>query len=72
MIYPPKRCKYCKALFNPTQRTQDFCQPAHRKAYWQYGALNWDKFADRIEKKVRQIVREEMAAVEAERLRNVG
>lgn len=63
---PPRRCKYCRAIFTP-RRTQDkaakFCTAAHRKAFWKNGALPFDKLMVRIEKKTREIVREEFAAL---------
>jgi hypothetical protein len=57
----PRRCKYCRALFTP-ERAQDknakFCTPNHRKAYWRYGGLPFDKMKDALEKRVRKIIRE--------------
>lgn len=63
-----RSCKYCNARFIPN-RPQDkgakFCCPAHRKAYWAYGRLPYEKMALRLEKQlrkqIRETVREELA-----------
>jgi hypothetical protein len=58
-----RRCKYCRANFIP-QRSQDkdakFCCPNHRKAFWRYGGLPFDKLMVRIEREIKRIVREEL------------
>jgi len=66
----PRTCKYCRAAFTPTRaqgRAAKFCCPNHRKAYWRYGGLPFDKMMDRIRRElpeiVRDIVREELAKV---------
>ena len=60
----PRRCKYCRATFMP-ERAQDkeakFCCPNHRKAYWRYGGLPFDKMKEQIMKDVRKMVRAEIA-----------
>lgn len=66
MIYPTKRCRYCKAVFYPTQKTQVFCSEDHQKSYWKHGALPFDKLMARVEKETRRIVREEFAALAAQ------
>lgn len=61
-----RRCKYCRANFLP-DRPQDkeakFCSAAHRKSFWRYGGLPFDKMKLQIMKDVRAIVREEFAAL---------
>lgn len=61
-----RRCKYCRAVFYP-ERPQDkdakFCCPNHRKAFWRYGGLPFDKMMTRIEKDVRRIVRDELRKI---------
>lgn len=61
----PRRCKYCRGTFVP-ERPQDkeakFCCPNHRKAYWRFGSLPFDKMKEQIMKEVRKMVREELAA----------
>ena len=58
-----RRCKYCRASFVP-ERPQDkdakFCCPNHRKAFWRYGGLPFDKLMVRVEKEIKRIVREEI------------
>jgi len=60
----PRRCKYCKGNFIP-ERPQDkdakFCTPNHRKAFWRYGGLPFDKMKEQIMKDVRKMVRTEIA-----------
>ena len=60
----PRRCKYCKGNFIP-ERPQDkdskFCTPNHRKAFWRYGGLPFDKMKEQIMKDVRKMVRAEIA-----------
>jgi hypothetical protein len=62
----PRRCKYCRCTFVP-ERAQDknarFCCPNHRKAYWRYGGLPYDKMREQIMRDVRKIVREEIDAI---------
>lgn len=59
----PRRCKYCKGNFIP-ERPQDkdakFCTPNHRKAFWRYGGLPFDKMKEQIMKDVRKLVRESL------------
>jgi hypothetical protein len=58
---PARRCKYCRANFIPL-RAQDkdakFCCPNHRKAFWRYGGLPFDKLMVRVEKEMKALVRE--------------
>ena len=60
----PRRCKYCRGTFVP-ERAQDkdakFCCPNHRKAYWRFGGLPFDKMKEQIMKDVRKMVRTEVA-----------
>lgn len=66
--YRMRPCRLCKAKFKPTTHvvscadTQEFCCPNHRKEYWKYGGLPFDKLIARIEKRCREIVKEEIAA----------
>lgn len=42
----PRKCKYCKAIFTPTRpqdKDQKYCCANHRKYYWEYGALPFEK-----------------------------
>ena len=61
-----RRCKYCRATFIPN-RAQDkdakFCCPNHRKAFWRYGGLPFDKLMVRVERDIRRIVREEIRKI---------
>jgi len=60
----PRRCRYCRALFIPKRKQDDgakFCSPNHRKAFWRYGGLPFDKMIDRLKGMVREIVRKEIA-----------
>lgn len=72
MTYPSRRCRYCKAVFYPTQKKQVFCTEDHQKAFWKHGALPFEKLMARVEKETRRIVREEVAAVFAEMRANAG
>src|ERR1035437_2871312 len=55
-----RSCRYCKAKFKPERKDQRFCKPAHRKSFWKYGGLNFDKMKEQIMKDVRKMVREEL------------
>jgi hypothetical protein len=57
---PNRTCRYCKAKFKPERKDQRFCKPAHRKSFWKYGGLNFDKMKEQIMKDVRKMVREEI------------
>ena len=63
--YRPRLCRLCKLEFKPTTKNaknadgQDFCTPAHRKEFWKHGKLPFQKLMIRIEKRLREIVREE-------------
>lgn len=67
----PRRCKYCRAWFVP-ERTQAknaiFCSPNHRKAFWRYGGLPFDKMKEQIMREVRKMV----PTLVAEALANPG
>jgi len=62
----PRRCKYCRGNFVP-ERAQDkdakFCCPNHRKAYWRYGGLPFDKMRDQIMKDVRRELKAQHAEI---------
>ena len=64
--YRFRPCRLCKAKFKPTTHVvscadaQEFCCPNHRKEYWKYGGLPYDKLMARIEKRCREIAREEI------------
>jgi hypothetical protein len=60
-----RRCKYCRATFVPSDPRAlyaKFCCEQHRKMFWRYGGLPFDKMKVQIEKHMRKIVREEMIA----------
>jgi hypothetical protein len=61
---PNRSCRYCKAKFKPVREDQRFCKPAHRKAFWKYGGLPFDKMKEQIIKDVRKMVRAEFAAMQ--------
>ena len=60
-ILRPRRCKYCRGTFVP-ERAQDkdqrFCCGNHRKAYWRFGGLPFDKMKTQIFKEVKKLVRD--------------
>ena len=58
---PNRTCRYCRAKFKPIREDQRFCKPDHRKAFWKYGGLPFDKMRDQIMKEVRKIIHEELA-----------
>lgn len=70
-----RKCKYCglvfvtKSTYNGSQ--QKFCKPAHRKAYFDEGKQPMDiilaRHDKKQEKRLRQIIREEFAALMLER-----
>jgi hypothetical protein len=68
--YRKRKCKLCKLPFVPTTKNaknadgQEFCQDAHRKEFWKYGSLPMAKMMARIEKRCREIAREELALFE--------
>ena len=55
---PSRSCRYCKAKFRPVREDQRFCKADHRKAFWKYGSLPFDKMRDQLEKHVRKVVHE--------------
>ena len=65
-LLDPRRCKYCRGTFVP-ERAQDkdskFCCPNHRKAYWRYGGLPFDKMKEQLMREVRKMIRAEFAAM---------
>lgn len=67
--YRPRKCRLCKLTFKPTDKNpanaagQEFCCPGHRKDFWKHGALPFDKLMAKIEKRVRQIVRDELKSI---------
>ena len=72
-LLKPRRCKYCRGSFVP-ERAQDkdakFCCPNHRKAFWRYGGLPFDKMKEQLMKDVRKMVRAEIAEL-AEQVRKL-
>lgn len=48
LSYPPRKCRYCKGLFIPFQKSQLFCTESHRKLYWKYGTIPFEKLARRL------------------------
>lgn len=71
-LLKPRRCKYCRGNFVP-ERAQDkdakFCCPNHRKAYWRFGGLPFDKMKEQIMKEVRKMVAPTVQALVQEELR---
>ena len=67
--YRFRPCRLCKAKFKPTTHVvacadaQEFCCPNHRKEYWKYGGLPFDKLMARIEKRCRELAQQEAADV---------
>lgn len=49
---PTKQCRYCRAKFRPTRNTQRFCKPDHRKAFFRYGGLPYDKLRDQMRRDI--------------------
>src|ERR1039458_5578881 len=68
--YKPRPCRFCKLEFKPTTKNpknadeQEFCCAAHRKEFWKHGKLPFQKLQLRMEKRMRQIVREELNGVD--------
>src|ERR1039458_4510668 len=64
--YNPRPCRFCKLEFKPTTKNpknadeQEFCCAAHRKEFWKHGKLPFQKMQLRMEKRMRQIAREEI------------
>jgi|ERR1035441_1822912 hypothetical protein len=64
--YRPRPCRFCKLEFKPTTKNpknadeQEFCCAAHRKEFWKHGKLPFQKLLLRIEKRMREICREEI------------
>lgn len=55
-----RRCKYCRATFvpeRPQDKDQKFCEPNHRKAYFRYGGLPFDKMREQVLKEVRKEIK---------------
>jgi hypothetical protein len=50
--YPARKCKYCRGLFIPFQKHQEFCVDTHRKLYWKYGTIPFEKLSRRLELKI--------------------
>jgi hypothetical protein len=67
--YKPRPCRFCKLEFKPTTKNpknadeQQFCCAAHRKEFWKHGKLPYKKLQLRMEKRMREIVHEELDAV---------
>ena len=64
--YRMRKCRLCKSSFKPTTKviscanTQEFCCPNHRKEFWKYGGLPFDKMLKRIEIRCKEIARQEI------------
>ena len=54
-----RRCRYCKGIFTPIQRTQVFCSAKHQKAFWKHGAMPFEKLLAQVELEARRVAREE-------------
>lgn len=51
-----RRCKYCRATFVPEHlggKEAKFCCPNHRKAFWRYGGLPFDKMFEQVWRKIK-------------------
>lgn len=61
-----RKCKYCKLEFNTPAtyngQQMKFCKPAHRKAFDKEGEKPIDVILRKQEKRMREIVREEIRA----------
>jgi hypothetical protein len=73
--YKPRPCRFCKLEFKPTTKNpknadeQEFCCAAHRKEFWKHGKLPFQKLQLRMEKRMRQIAREEIEIAASELLK---
>jgi hypothetical protein len=68
VVLKPRPCRYCRVKFvpgRPQDKDAKFCQPNHRKAYWRYGGLRFDKFKAQLMKELKSYVREEVQRVAA-------
>jgi hypothetical protein len=55
----PRRCLYCRATFIPVRlagKEAKFCKAEHRKQYWRYGGLPFDKMKEQLWKAMRKEV----------------
>ena len=62
----PRKCRYCKATFQPQREHARFCCEDHRVEYWRYGKLPFQKMLARVEQEARRVAREEAQRVIAE------
>jgi len=53
-----RMCRLCRKEFKPKRKDQRFCKPAHRKSFWKYGGLPFDKMKEQIMKDVRKMMQE--------------
>lgn len=60
---PRRQCRYCKGRFQPIREDQRFCKPDHRKAFWRYGGLPYDKMREQIMKDVRRELKKQYDAL---------
>lgn len=51
-LQPFKQCRYCRAKFRPARNTQRFCKADHRKAFFKYGGLPYDKMRDQMRRDI--------------------
>jgi hypothetical protein len=64
-----RKCEFCRLPFKPSgkdqanARRQRFCCAAHQKEFWKHGAVPIQKLMSRQEKRLREIVREELNRV---------
>lgn len=67
-----RKCLHCGLTFKPTCKNPfnaeeaKFCCPAHRKEFWKYGKLPWDKLMARVENRAREVYQEESLLLLAE------
>lgn len=61
-----QKCKYCRGKFRPTRtsgKPQKFCTDAHRKLYWRYGALPFDKLVSRMRSEIKKQIASELSEI---------
>jgi hypothetical protein len=68
---PTRSCRYCKAKFKPIRQDQRFCKPAHRKSFWKYGGLPFDKMKEQIMKDIRKVMRAEIETMVTQEFKTI-
>lgn len=54
-----RKCRYCKATFQPKRDHALFCCEEHRMSYWQHGKMPFHKLLTTVEKHAREAARDE-------------